>query len=99
MQKCCVSVAKHIAVMINRLTSTNLAAKDSKKRTFGDCGDGPMSKCWKVLEEAATLLQPIDDFDRFSIVLLRMNNQREDCLTFFPKRIVEDGIHTKPLHL
>ena len=28
-QKCCVSVAKHIVVMINRLTSTSSAAKDS----------------------------------------------------------------------
>ena len=30
-QKCCVSVAKHIVVMISVLTSTSLAAKDSKK--------------------------------------------------------------------
>ena len=30
-QKCCVSVAKHVVVMINRLTNTRLAAKDSIK--------------------------------------------------------------------
>ena len=30
-QKCCVSVAKHIAVMMNRLTSTSLAAENSTK--------------------------------------------------------------------
>ena len=30
-QNCCVSVAKRIVVMINRLTSTSLAAKDSTK--------------------------------------------------------------------
>ena len=30
-QKCCVSVAKHIVVMINRLTSTSLAAEGSIK--------------------------------------------------------------------
>ena len=30
-QKCCVSVAKQIVVMIHRLTSTSLAAKDSTK--------------------------------------------------------------------
>ena len=30
-QKCCAFVAKHIVVMINRLTSTSLAAKDSIK--------------------------------------------------------------------
>ena len=29
--KCCVSVAKHVVVMINTLTSTSLAAKDSTK--------------------------------------------------------------------
>ena len=32
-QKCCVSVAKHIVVMINRLTSTNSMARDSKKNS------------------------------------------------------------------
>ena len=30
-EKCCVSVAKHIVLMINRLTSTSLAAKAQKK--------------------------------------------------------------------
>ena len=30
-QKCCASLAKHIVVMINRLISTSLAAKDSIK--------------------------------------------------------------------
>ena len=30
-QKCCISVAKDIVVMIHRLTSTSLAAKDSTK--------------------------------------------------------------------
>ena len=33
-QKCCVSVAKHIVVMINRLTSTSLVAKDSLKELW-----------------------------------------------------------------
>ena len=33
-QKCCVSVAKHIVVMINRPTSTSLAAKDSIKENW-----------------------------------------------------------------
>ena len=30
-QKCCVSVGKHVVVMISKLTSTSLAAKDSIK--------------------------------------------------------------------
>ena len=43
------------------------------------------------------LLQPMEDLERFSIVLLRMNKQRKDLSHFYPKRIVEeDGIHTEP---
>ena len=59
-----------------------------------------MSKYQKCYKRQSTLLQPIEDFERFSIVLLRINKQGKDCLTFIQKRIVEeDGIHTKPLHL
>ena len=61
-------------------------SKGLKKRTLEDCGDGgPMSKYRKVLEEAVKLLQPIEDLERFSIVLLRMNKQRKFCLSFVQK--------------
>ena len=52
-QKCCVSVAKHIVVMINILTSTSLAAKDSKKEHWktvamvDQCQS--IAKCWRNL--------------------------------------------------
>ena len=50
--KCCVSVAKHIVVMINRLTSTSLPAKDSTKKywktvAMDQCQS--IGKCWRNL--------------------------------------------------
>ena len=57
-QKCCDSVTKQNVVMINRLTSTSLVAKGSKKRTLEKCGDGgPMSKYRKNLEETVNFKQ------------------------------------------
>ena len=51
-QKCCVSVANHIVVMINRLTSTSLAAKVSIKGhwttvAMDQCQS--IEKCWRNL--------------------------------------------------
>ena len=52
-QKCCVSVAKHIVVMISKLTSTSLAAKDSIKEHWktvvmvDQCQN--IAKCWRNL--------------------------------------------------
>ena len=84
-QKCCVSVAKHNVFTISTLTSTGVAAKDSIKehwKTVAMEQCQGIAKCWRnqLIE-----LQPIEDFERFSIVLLRMNKQREDCPTFFKK--------------
>ena len=83
-RKCCVSVAKHIVVMISILLSTILAAKDSTKEHWktvamvDQCQT--IEKCWRNL-----LVSPQPDFGRFSIVLLRMNRQRKDYLTFIQK--------------
>ena len=85
-QKCCVSVAKHIVVMISVLTSTSLAAKDSIKEQWKSVA---MVVQWqsiaKSYKKQSTLLQPIEDLERFSIVLLQMNKQRKDCLTSIQK--------------
>ena len=55
-QKCCVSVAKHIVVMISVLTNTSSAAKGLNERTLEECGDGgPRSKYRRVLEEAVNV--------------------------------------------
>ena len=84
-QKCCVSVAKHIVVMINRLTSTSLAAKDSIKEHWKTVAMDHCQSIEKSKKKQSTLLQPIEDLERFSIVLLRMNKQRNDCPTFIQK--------------
>ena len=52
-QKCCVSVAKHIVVMMSILISTSLAAKDSTKEHWKtvamveQCES--IAKCWRNL--------------------------------------------------
>ena len=85
-QKCSVSVAKHNVVMISKLTSTSLAAKHSIKEHWkivamvDQCQS--IAKCWRNLLMS---LQPIEDFGRFSIVLIRMNRQRKDYHTFIQK--------------
>ena len=85
-QKCCVSVAKHIVVMISILISTSLAAKDSTKEHWKTVAMVDqyqnIAKCWRNL---LMYLQPIEDFGRFSIVLLRMKRERKDYLTFIQK--------------
>ena len=51
-QRCCVSVAKHIVVLINRLTSTSLATKDSIKeywKTVAMDQCRTIEKCWRNL--------------------------------------------------
>ena len=69
-----------------RTNKYKFSSKGFKKRILEECGDGgPMSKYRKVQEEAVNLLQPIEDFERFSIMLLRMNKQRKNCLTFIQK--------------
>ena len=53
-RKCCVYALKHIVVMTPIPTNTNSAA-GFKKRTLEDCGDGPMTKYRKVLDEFLNL--------------------------------------------
>ena len=101
-QKCCVSVAKHIVVMIKRLTSTSLAAsKWLNKRTLEECGGGgPMSKYRKVLEEAVNGTPTNRGFRTIQQSVATYEQTKKGLSYFYPKRIVEeDGIHTKPLHL
>ena len=99
-QKCCVSVAKHIVFMINRLTTTSLAAKISKK-TLEECDDGgPMSKYRKVLAEAVKVTSTNRGFRTIQHSVATYEKTKKGRSYSYSKRMVEeDGIHTKPLHL
>ena len=82
MQNCCACVATHIVRTIERVTSTNSVARDSIKELQKTVEMDPRQSIAKCYKGQSTLLQPIEDFKRFSIVLLRMDKQRKDCLTF-----------------
>ena len=56
------------------------SSKGFNKKTLDDCGDGPISKCCNVLEEAVNLLQPTEDFEQWNVALQPTNRQKRDCL-------------------
>ena len=69
------------------------------KRTLQDCGDAPMAKFPKVLDEVINGTRPIEVFELFITVWLLMNRPKKGLSYFYPKRIVDvDGIHTRPLN-
>ena len=81
----CACVAKSFVATIERVTSTNSVAMDSIKELRKTVGMDQCQSIAKFLKRQSTSLQQIEDFERFSIVLLRMNKQRKDCLTFIQK--------------
>ena len=88
--KCCDSVAKQIVVMINRLTSTSLAANDSKKRTLEECGDGRlMSKYRNFLEEAVNVTSNKTGFQTKQRIVATYGQIKKRLSYFYPKRLVE----------
>ena len=79
-QNCCVCVAKPIFATIEKVTSTNSVAGDSIKELWKTV---EMDQCESIAtcsKRQSTLLQPIEDFERFSIVLLGMNKQKRIAL-------------------
>ena len=71
-----------------------------KKRTLEDCGDGPMSKYRKVLEEVVNVTSTNRRFRTIQHSVPTYERIKKRLSYFYPKRIVEeDGMHTKPLHL
>ena len=76
------------------------SSKGLIKRTLEDCGDGPMSKYRKVLEEAVKVTSTNRGFRRVQHSVATYEQTKKGLSYFYPKRIVEeDGIHTKPLNL
>ena len=77
-----------------------LSSKGLNKRTLEDCGDGPMSKYGKVLEESVNVTSTNRGFRTIHYSVATYEQTKKGLSYFYPKRVVEeDGIHTKPLHL
>ena len=76
------------------------SSKGLNKRTLEDCGDGPMSKYRKVLEEAVNVTSTNRGFRTMKHSVATYKQTKKGLCYFYPKRLVEeDGIHTKPLDL
>ena len=77
------------------------SSKRLNKRTLEECGDGgPMPKYRKVLEEAVNITSTNRGFRTSQHSVATYEQTKKGLSYFYPKRKVEeDGIHTKPLHL
>ena len=76
------------------------SSKELNKRTLEDCGDGPMSKYRKVLQEAVNVTSTNREFRTIQHSVDTCEQTKYRLSYFYPKRIVEeDEIPTKPLHL
>ena len=86
--------------MINRLTSTSLAAKYSLKEhwkivAMDKCQS--IEKCWRNLLIVTSTNR---GFRTIQHSVATYEQTKKGLSYFYPKRIVEgDGIHRKPLHL
>ena len=58
-----------------------------------------MSKYRKVLEEAVNVTSTNTGFRTIEHSAATYEQTKKRLSYFYPKRVVEDGIHTKPLHL
>ena len=77
-----------------------VSSKRLNKRTLEDCGDGPMSKYRKVLEEAVNVTSTNRGFRTMKHSVATYEQTKKALSDFYPKRLVEeDGIHTIPLDL
>ena len=77
------------------------SSKRLNKRTLEECGDGgPMSKYRKVLEEAVNVTSTNRGLRTIQHIVATYEQTKKGLSYFYPKRRVkEDGMHTKPLHL
>ena len=75
-------------------------SKGLNKRTLEDCGDGPMSKYRKVLQEAVIVTSAKRGLRTIQHSVATYEQTKKRLFYFYRKRIVEeDGMHTKPLYL
>ena len=76
------------------------SSKGLNKRKLEDCGDGPMSKYRKVLDEFINVTSTNRGFRTVQHSVATYEQTRKGLPYFYPKRIVDaDGIHNRPLSL
>ena len=76
------------------------SSKGLNKRTLEDCGDGPMSKYRKVVEEVVYATSTNRGFRTMKPSVASYAQTKKGQSFFYPKRVVdEDGMPTKPLDL
>ena len=76
------------------------SSKGLNKRTLEDCGDGPMTKYRKVLNEFTNVTSTNMGFRTADHSVATYEQTKKGLSYFYPKRFVpDDGIHTRPLNL
>ena len=75
------------------------SSKGLNKRTLEDCGDGPMAKYRKVLEEFINVTSTNRGFRTVHHSVATYEQTKRACPTFIKKIVDADGIHTRPLNL
>ena len=98
---CCACVAKPIVCYDRKSNKYKVSSKVLNKGALENCGDGvSMSKCPKVLEEAANVTSTNRTFRTIKHNVAAYDKTKKGLSCFYPKRLVEeDVIHTKPLDL
>ena len=86
-RKGCVYAVKPVVVLTRIPTSKKLAAKGSNKRTLEDCGDGPLAKYRKVLDEFINVTSTNRGFELLITVWLLMNRPKRACFTFIQREL------------
>ena len=76
-----------------------ISSKRLNRRTLEDCGDGPMAKYRKVLDEFINVTSTNRSFRTVHHSVATYEQTKKGLSYFYSKKIVDvDGIHTRPLN-
>ena len=76
------------------------SSKGLNERTLEDCGDGPMAKYRKVLDEFINVTSTNRGFRTVHHSVATYEQTKKGLFYLYPKRIVDcDGFHTRPLNI
>ena len=94
------SVQQNQLLLDSNSNKYKFCCKGLNKRTLEDCGDGPMAKYRKVLDDFAIVTSTNRGFRTVQHSVATYEQTKKGLSYFYPKRIVEaDGIHTRPSSL